>query len=288
MDRSLSPSSPAAARSALAFVLALLAGLTVAARAAAQTTNSVSEQDLERGKTHYIASCARCHGVNGGGGEGPPLARARLPRAPDDDALMRIMNQGIPGTAMAGSRWLSEEELHLVAAYVRSLAPRTGGAAGDVATGDPVAGRAIFERGRCAGCHTVGGFGTARGPDLSAVGDRRGAAYLRHAILDPGAALPRGLTAMPRDFVDYLMVRVVDQDGNELNGMRMDEDSYTIQLKDARGNLHSFYKPTLRVLEKQFDRSLMRSYRDSLTDREVEDLVSYLMTLTTPEPRLIS
>jgi putative heme-binding domain-containing protein len=145
-----------------------------------------------------------------------------------------------------------------------------------------------FERGRCAGCHTVGGFGTARGPDLTAVGLRRGSQYLREAILNPAAALPRGQTAMPRDFVDYLMVRVVAEDGTEVRGTRVNEDTYTIQIKDARGVVHSFYKPALRELDKQFDRSLMRGYRDTFTDEEVDDLVSYLMTLTGPAPRLIS
>jgi cytochrome c1 len=93
---------------------------------------------------------------------------------------------------------------------------------------------------------------------------------------------------MPRDFVDYLMVRVVAEDGTEVRGTRVNEDTYTIQIKDARGVVHSFYKPALRELDKQFDRSLMRGYRDTFTDEEVDDLVSYLMTLTGPAPRLIS
>lgn len=252
---------------------------------AAQGTRPLSAQDLAQGRVHYMASCARCHGVTGGGGEGPPLARAVLPRAPDDEALISLMTLGIPGTAMGASRWLSREELRLVAGYVRSLAPSGGGG---TPAGDADHGRALFEGSGCAGCHTIRGFGTARGPDLTSVGARRGPAYLRESILDPGAALPRGHTAMPRDFVDYLMVRVVDGAGNEVRGMRMNEDSYTIQLKDGRGSLHSFYKPDLRQLEKLFDRSLMRSYRDTFADAEVDDLVSYLMTLTGPESRLIS
>ncbi len=266
------------------------AGLLVAmlasgpALGAAQQTASADE--LARGRMHYVASCARCHGVNGGGGEGPPLARATLPRAPDDETLMALMNLGIPGTAMTPSRWLSDEELRLVARYVRSLAPAT--AQGGVSTGDPGRGRALYERGRCASCHTVGGFGTGRGPDLTSVGARRGPDYLREAVLDPAAALPRGLTAMPRDFVDYLVVRVVDGSGREVIGARLNEDSYTIQLKDVRGQVHSFDKLELRSLEKQYDRSLMRSYRDTFTAAEVDDLVSYLMTLTGPDVRLVS
>jgi len=253
--------------------------------AAAQVSTSLSAEDLARGRMHYIASCARCHGVNGGGGEGPPLARAVLARAPDDDVLGSIIFSGIPGTAMGGTRWLSDEERRLVVGYVRSLAPSGGGAA---LPGSADRGRALFERGGCSGCHTVGGFGTAHGPDLTSVGARRGPAYLREAILDPGAALPRGLTAMPRDFVDYLMVTVVDDDGEEVRGMRMNEDSYTIQLKDARGIVRSFYKPDLQEIEKEFDRSLMRSYRDRFDDAEIDDLVSYLMTLDGPGTRLIS
>lgn len=265
----------------------LLAALTLVTVAPvhAQRADALSADELTKGRAHFIASCARCHGVNGGGGEGPPLARAVIPRAPDDEALEAIIVAGIPGTAMGGTRWLSEEERRLVVGYVRSLAPAGGGVA---PPGDAERGSALFERNGCRGCHTVNGFGTARGPDLTGVGARRGPAYLREAIVDPAAALPRGLTAMPRGFVDYLMVRIVDADGTEVRGMRMNEDSYTIQLKDGRGVMHSFEKSTLRELDKEFDSSLMRSYRDRLSDAEIDDLISYLMTLTGPEARMIS
>ena len=93
---------------------------------------------------------------------------------------------------------------------------------------------------------------------------------------------------MPRDFVDYLVVRVVGADGNQVRGVRMNEDTYTIQLKDARGVIRSFYKPDLLEFEREFDRSLMQSSRDELTDRELDDLVAYLVTLTGSDPRGIS
>lgn len=240
-----------------------------------------SEEELAQGKVHYVASCARCHGVNGGGGEGPALARQVLPRAPDDASLMGLAAGGIPGTAMTGSWWLSETELTQVARYVRSLAP-AGPADAATLAGDPVAGASLFEDANCTRCHTLNGFGTSRGPDLTTLGLRRGADFIRQAIVDPGAALPRGMTEIPPGFVDYLVVRVVDGEGNEIRGARMNEDSYTIQIRDGRGTLHSFYKPGLRTLEKQFDRSLMRSYRDRFTDQELDDLVAYLASLGQP------
>lgn len=268
--------------------------LSVAAAASIATTTSAAAQatphtinDLTQGKVHYIASCARCHGVNGDGGEGPPLARAVLPRAPDDASLFRIAANGIPGTAMSDTWWLSAPEMNQLVAYVRSLAP-SGPDEAQSLTGDPVRGAALFEDARCTRCHTLGGFGTSRGPDLTTVGARRGATFLREAILDPGAALPRGQTAIAPEFPDYLMVQVVEADGNEVRGARMNEDSYTIQLRDGRGNLHSFYKPDLRTLEKQFDRSLMRSYRDRFTDAEIDDLIAYLASLTGTTVRGVS
>lgn len=251
------------------------------------TELGAQDEESPEGRVHYIASCARCHGVEGGGGEGPPLARSRLERAQDDAALVRIIRGGIPGTGMSGSWWLSPDESQQVARYVRSLAPE-GPDEMEALTGDPTRGRALFQSEGCVRCHTVGGFGTGRGPDLSTVGARRGAAHLREALIDPPAALPRGMTAMPRDFVDYLVVRVVDASGREVRGMRMNEDSYTLQLKDGRGVVHSFYKPTLQALDREFDRSLMQSYADRLSDDQIEDLVSYLASLTGRAPRGIS
>jgi len=270
---------PLRARTRSAELLSLLVLLTPAQLAVAQAPATSADQELAAGRTAYIASCARCHGVDGGGGEGPPLARARLPRAPDDEALIRIMVDGIPGSGMSGSWFLSADELQNIAGYVRSLAP-SGADEVDHLTGDPSRGRLLYESEGCDECHTVGGFGTSRGPDLSTVGARRGPSHLRESILDPASALPRGLTAMPTDFVDYLVVRVVDAGGRQMRGMRMNEDSYTIQVKDRQGVLHSFYKPDLLELEKEFDRSLMRSYRDRLSEEEVEDLVAYLAALT--------
>jgi len=263
-----------------AVILASIVTVLAAGSAAAgQNAAGAAGQDVTGGRSLYIASCARCHGVDGAGGEGPPLARSVLPRAPDDEALIDIIMNGIPGTGMSEVWWLGPAELQRVARYVRSLAPSATDEPGRLA-GDPVRGRAVYERAGCALCHTVRGFGTAHGPDLTTVGARRGTRHLREAVLDPAAALPRGLTAISPEFTDYLLIRVVDANGRELRGLRMNEDTYTLQLKDDEGTVHSFYKPDLRALEREFDRSLMQSFRGVLSDAEVDDLVAYLATLT--------
>lgn len=240
---------------------------------------SEAHADLSRGRNLYVAYCARCHGMTGGGGEGPSLARSELPRAPDHEALVAIVRDGIVGTAMSSTWWLGGEEHEELATYVQSLAPAMA-VVDDSVRGDPENGRQLFEgSGGCASCHTVDGFGTNRGPDLTTIGSRRGTPFIRQAIVDPGAALPRGLTEVGLDFVDYLVVRVVDREGREVVGARLNEDSYTIQLRDGLGQLHSFYKPHLQTLEKRFDQSLMQSYREQFSDAEIDDLVAYLTTL---------
>ena len=240
--------------------------------------------ELSRGQSYYVAACARCHGVTGGGGEGPPLARAVLPRAPDDDALVAIIANGIPGSSMSALWWLSASEQRQVASFVRSLAP-SGTAAQELLPGDPAAGRELYDRSGCNICHTIDGVGIAVGPDLTAVGLRRGADYLRASLVEPAASQPGGLTAMSPEFIDYLMVRAVDAEGNEVAGMRMNEDSYSIQLMDVAGRMHSLDKQSLNELDKQFDSSLMTSYQDTFSNTELDDLVSYLMTLTNTDQK---
>ena len=262
-------------RASVAFV-ALLMLLAPPGHTAGQLPRP-SEAAAGKARSLFVAHCARCHGVLGAGGEGPSLLRPHFPKAPDDQALVDIIRDGIPGTAMTGAWPLTGSDAAQVASYVRTL---SAAPSDEPVMGDPERGAALFEgKGRCVRCHTVGGFGTSRGPDLTRVGARRGTPYLKEAITDPAAALPRGTTAVGRLFDDYLMVRVVDANGRTIRGTRVNEDSFTIQIRDSRGTLHSFHKPQVRELVKEFDRSLMRSYRDTFTDTELDDLVAYLKSL---------
>lgn len=231
------------------------------------------------GEREFRAHCARCHGIDGAGGEGPSLARPFLTRVRDDNGLASLIRNGIPGTGMPGTWFFSATEVEGLVSYVTAL----GRTPNEPLTGNPERGKVLFEsKGACTTCHTVGGFGTNLGPDLSAAGARRGAAYLYESLVDPGAALPEGLTVLPVGFADYLPVRVVTEGGVEMSGMRVNEDSYTIQLRDKDGRVHSLRKLDLGVLDKQFDSSLMPNYRSTFTDAELDDVVAYLASLRDP------
>jgi putative heme-binding domain-containing protein len=118
-------------------------------------------------------------------------------------------------------------------------------------------------------CHTAEVPGGLAGPELTDVGARRSASYLRRSLLEPEADLPE----------DFLQVRVVTREGRSLTGVRLNEDTFTIQIRDYSDQLHSFLKEELSEIDKQRGKSPMPSYKETLPETELTDLVAYLVSL---------
>ena len=78
------------------------------------------EQQVERGKKIYDASCAACHGSNGEGGVGKPIAGSKIVTGPIEDHLGVAVN-GRPGTAMqAFGGILNDLDMAAVVTYQRN------------------------------------------------------------------------------------------------------------------------------------------------------------------------
>ena len=230
------------------------------------------------GETLFQTHCAPCHGSKGDGGRGANLAVRKLPRAPDDAALASIIATGIPGTQMPATRMTAAESDALVA-FVRSL----GRSQTAAVSGNREAGEKLFwAKGNCGQCHMVSGKGGRFGPDLTDVGAKRSPAYLRTSLLEPDADVPelfasyRRVIYMPDNF---LMIRVVTQDGRQVTGVRMDEDSFSIQIRDAADRIYSFRKNELKELHKDWGKSPMPSYKGKFSDSELQDVIAYLASL---------
>jgi cytochrome c oxidase cbb3-type subunit 3 len=250
--------------------------VTVALLTAPVSLGAQSKADVDGGKLLFQGMCTECHGAGGAGGDAPSLNRPRLLHAPTDVALVNIIQNGIPNTAMPRVRRFSEAETRQLAAYIRSL----GKLADAKIPGDARKGAEIYRSLGCAGCHIVGGQGGNLGPDLSDIGFMRGPSYLRQAIVDPGAALPKGVLQVPsRGYAEYLPLRIVTKEGGEVRGIRVNEDSFTIQVRDQAGRFYSLRKTDLELLEKQTGKSLMPSFSTRLTQPELTDLVAYLASL---------
>jgi len=222
--------------------------------------------DLKNGQQLFLGQCARCHGPKGEGGRGAVLAQPRLRHAPDDESLFLVIRDGIKGTEMPAGYAVDTLETWQLAAYVRSL----GRMAPETVPGDRTRGQELYgSKGHCSQCHIVNGQGGSLGPELTEIGSRRSAAHLRAAVLDPASTLPEG----------FLQVRLVTREGPSITGVRLNEDTFTIQLLDLNGGLHSFFKEDLKELQRDTGKSPMPSFREVFSAPEVDDLVAYLVSL---------
>lgn len=257
----------------------LLWGLSLSHVAVAQDAGSVfndlSEDDILIGQSVFQVQCARCHGMLGEGGEGPSLTRPQLTHASDDSQLMSVIRNGIAGTGMPGSWQMSEPHVLRTAAYVRTL----GMLPPELMPGDSLSGASIYaSKGNCASCHILNGEGKGVGPELSTVGLRRNAEYLRQSVINPDLDQPKVVSRRAGTLNAFLTVRIVSELG-VYEGLRINEDEFSVQMRDLNGRIYSFEKSKLSSYEKAFGHSLMPGYGAALTEGEVNDVVSYLMTL---------
>ena len=247
------------------FYLSLGLTLTSQTPAPSPQPTDLTPQDLARGKRLFEAQCSPCHGMLGTGGKGANLARPTLKHAATDAALFSVIQDGIENTGMPGAWQMTDREIWLVIAHVRSL----GRVAVEKLPGDPSKGKALFASRGCGTCHMVNGSGGNLGPTLDEVGARRSSERLRQCLLTPGSALPDG----------FLMISAVLANGSTVEGIRVNEDSFTIQLRDVTGRFHSLRKQQLLKLEYKSGATPMPSYLDLLSTADIDDVIAYLAGL---------
>lgn len=221
--------------------------------------------DVRYGAQIYAAQCSACHGANGTQIGGVDLGGGQLRRASSDQDLRAVLANGIPGTAMPPFRF-DPSEVTAIVAYIRNMR-NFDTHAGNL--GDANRGRAWFEgAGGCVNCHRVNGKGPRVAPDLSEIGALRSADFLQRKLLDAnGMMLPVNRS-----------VRAVTKDGKVINGRRLNEDTYSVQLIDDQEHLLSLDKAGLREYT-VLTTSTMPSYKDKMSEQETADLISYLLTL---------
>ena len=225
---------------------------------------SQTDADLADGKATFRSNCAFCHGLTGGGGRGPILNSGRLLHGSTDQDIKNVVTNGVPGTSMPSFEFEKDELNHLVA-YLHSL----GGSAATTApvAGDPVQGRKVYERSGCAACHRIGMEGSIYGPELTRIGAGRSSEYLHESIVNPSADIPD----------EYAGVTVVTRDGKRVTGVRINEDTFTVQLRDASQNFQMFQKDEVQQVIPE-TKSLMPAY-SSLSKDDLRNLLAYLDTL---------
>jgi len=221
--------------------------------------------DIADGQRLFGQSCALCHGPEGEAVPGVDLGHGKFKRATSDEDLTQIIQKGIAGTAMPPSTF-NDFQAGTIVAYLRSMAS-TGVSAS--IPGDNARGKAIFEgKGNCVTCHRVRGKGSRMGPELTDIGASRRGVQLEESILEPDAEI------LPQN----RFLRVVTKDGKTITGRLLNQDAYTIQLFDPTERMVTFQKANLKGYA-FIDKSSMPSYKGRLSDQELADVVSYLMSL---------
>ena len=255
-------------RGSVTVVLAMLLGtIGLAAWAQAQAPlhdSQYSEADIAYGATLYTSKCVTCHGAQGDAIGGVNLRSGTFRNAVIDRDLERFIRAGSPAGMPPFA--LDNAEMAGIIAYLRNMNVFDTAA---VKMGDAARGRAIFDgKGACTRCHRVGAAGSRVAPNLSDIGAARSAGSLQRSLVNPTSQM------MPIN----RPVRLVTRDGTVINGRRLNEDTYRVQIIDDRERLLSLVKADLReyTIEKT---SPMPSYKGTLSDEEIADVLAYLLAL---------
>jgi putative heme-binding domain-containing protein len=160
---------------------------------------------------------------------------------------------------------LDADAVWRLVSYVRSAARHDAESVqGDTATGE----KFFWGKGGCGQCHRVGSKGSGIGPDLTRVGRQRSLKYLRASVVTPDADITPG----------FGTIKVVLKDGKTISGVERSIDNFSVQLIDLTGRYYSFVREDVTSMGRE-PRSLMPSYEKVFTTSEMNDLLSYLISL---------
>ena len=248
-------------------------GLATGLTAQEQANPFTAGVDVQSGQRLFARHCTVCHGVGGTGGEiGPDLTTGEYQHVSTDAGLFGVISDGIPDTPMMGiNRNRTDQSVWQIVAYLRSL---SGGGERVAVVGDAASGERLYNgTGDCSSCHRIDSEGGRHGPDLSSIGDRRSPDQLLSDLVDPDERVQPG----------WWRMRVTHLDGTRVEGLRMNEGTYSLRILDGDDNLWSFLKRDLRETER-IETSSMPSYAGTLTGGERDDLVAYLYGLSSRTP----
>jgi len=267
-----------------AAVLICLVGAATALLGQDKNPFAGDAEAAKRGEFHFRINCAFCHGLGArGGGRGPDLTRPQKRHGNSDAELFTTINQGVPGTAMPPNGTtgqgvgMTEEEVWDVITYIRSVQLKAPAQlAGDTAHGKQL----FYGDANCSGCHMVEGKGGRLGPDLTAVGMARASDAIVDSVRNPSRRLAPGLLEATKEFPqEYETVTVVTAQGQEIKGVTMNEDNFSLQVMDTGEQIHLYEKDKLRSIKKSRT-SMMPIYGAALlSDQDLQDVVAFLQSV---------
>jgi len=213
----------------------------------------------ENGAALYAENCAACHGNQGTGGVGVPLALPDFQYAISDQFLERSIRHGRPGRVMPAFKNLSDAQVKAIIRHIRSWAPGKPIRHPSIkVSGDPVKGRALYMK-NCANCHGEkgeGGKGTgvtfSRPRDLPIIAPALNNEGFLYAASDQmiKATLMNGREGTP--MMSYLKQGLSEQDINDIVSFVRSFETQTpvnVTHEPDHGNLSVVYESPYNMKE---------------------------------------
>ena len=259
------------------FVAALLFGSVSLFPQAPDTPPKYDPASVKRGQDIFVATCGFCHGSRAKGGEkGPDLLRSVL--VLDDEggkSIGRVILKGRQDKGMPKFS-MTPDQIADIANFlhnsIAAAANRDDYKLLNIVTGDAKAGEAYFNgAGKCAACHSVTG-------DLKGIGKKYEPITLQDRILMP---LDRSDPSPAPSGKPILTVTVTMPSGQAFTGVPLSLDDFTVALRDANGEFHSFTRVTPDNPRVELH-NRVQAHSDMLmhySDSDIHNLTAYLVTL---------
>jgi putative heme-binding domain-containing protein len=152
------------------------------------------------------------------------------------------------------------------------LVLKPSGAAGRQGTGDPEAGRQVFQQ-TCGVCHRLFGEGNTIGPDLTGA-DRKNTEVMLLNIVNPSAYVRP----------EYVSYEVVTDDDQAISGLLVESSAAAVTILDRNNQRHVFARDRIKELTPSALSLMPEGLLEGLKPQQVMNLFAYLQSEGPPAP----
>jgi len=234
----------------------------------------------DRGRTVWAAECINCHGSQARGTDnGPNLTRSLVVlRDRYGNELGPFLKRGHKMQSGGSASALTDDQVVNLAHFLRQRVNDSFRGSPifqpqNVLTGDAKAGAAYFSgAGKCATCHT------ATSLSLAGIAGRYEPIDLQQRFLFPGGGRGgRGRGGPPP--TSAVKVTVTPANGEAVTGVLLQMDDFNVSLRDGSGVYRTFKRgPGVKVV-KDDPLAAHHALLETITDKDIHDVVAYLETL---------